>query len=180
MNGFTTPTSGVAPEYRLPSRWHQRATASASPEIQSRAARGNLATRCWTVISPDSPVGATSDRPAGRDYGSELQEIAGIGPDWNGMGSPCPNLRAIRDSERLLAELLVMDSPPQIIMPSGDGGVAFVWEIGKLYADIECLNDGECVACHGYGNERRTIWAVEPTANGYRAAAERIMDFLGG
>lgn len=63
--------------------------------------------------------------------------------NWNSYGAQPPNEKAISIGEAIFSHLIEQDLLPDRIVPSVEGGLAFVFLFGELYADIECFNDGD-------------------------------------
>ncbi len=77
-----------------------------------------------------------------------------------------PNEVAFKNAFQILLALEERDLEPLDILPSGEGGVAFIFEAASrgtgrpLYADIECLNSGSVLITVDDWNAPAQVWLV--------------------
>lgn len=73
-----------------------------------------------------------------------LNEMNGLGADWEAIGSEPPNEVSKSLALRVLDRSFLMDRvQPSYATASAEGGVGIVYRSDGRYAAIECLNSGE-------------------------------------
>ena len=84
------------------------------------------------------------------------------GNDWNAYGSPAPSKRSIEFVRSILNSLWGESLLPDRVLPSADGGVAFVFQSGTdNRAVIESLNQEETylLLYDRQGNSKTLTWS---------------------
>jgi hypothetical protein len=95
-----------------------------------------------------------------------------------GMHQP-PSDLARRLSEVVLRALRLSDLSPTRVVPSAEGGIAFVFCRHDRYADIEIFNSGEVLAVTSDRKGEPTVWAVPMDGgDGLLASVRTIRDYL--
>lgn len=109
----------------------------------------------------------------------KLAAVEEIDADWNGGDSEAPNLTS-RQRARRLVELAVRDAHlmPSAVLPSVEGGIAFVFKEGLRQGSIEILNSGELVAAYFDNFSEPTVWEFAPNDASTTTALERIRVFV--
>jgi len=85
---------------------------------------------------------------------------------------------------RLLFSLEEAALEPVDILPSGEGGIAFIFEAPPskserpVYADIECLNSGSVIATIDTWRERPRIWRLDDDPRTWPDALDDIRTAL--
>ena len=77
-------------------------------------------------------------------------------------GEPPPSARALTDAWTVLDSLVEADLRPTRVTTSAEGGIAFIFERGGKYADIECLNNGCVLAGFTDFADRREVLDFDP------------------
>lgn len=81
-------------------------------------------------------------------------------------GIELPNQVAFKTAFQILLALEECELEPLDIVPSGEGGIAFIFEAASQstgrppYADIECLNSGSVIATIDDWNAPAQVWLV--------------------
>lgn len=92
----------------------------------------------WDKVRPD---GNSVTLPA--DYpNAHLAKLMDQIENARAEGLPTPNAASRGRARKVLLWLVREGLHPSRVVPSGDGGVAFIFSKDGKYADIECLNDG--------------------------------------
>jgi len=104
----------------------------------------------------------------------QLQELAGLSPNWDSYGAEAPNEQARNTAKRVLTLLRSMSVPPTRIVASAEGGVGICFAREDLYADFECFNTGEIVAVRYRGSGEPVAWEVQPEDEAIKTAIEQI------
>jgi hypothetical protein len=75
--------------------------------------------------------------------GSEIDRLLQTPDNWNSYGSPAPSELAVKNTYPILQALRVKLVQPERVLPSADGGVAFIFVSDTISrAAIESLNGG--------------------------------------
>lgn len=75
----------------------------------------------------------------------QLSELCDLTDDWNSYGAEAPNQKSLAIATMVLLQLFQQDFLPNKVIPSADGGIAFVFLNNGKQADIEVFNDGEAL-----------------------------------
>lgn len=94
--------------------------------------------RGWLAWSPTSLL-AVPSRAGWDGLWSAVQTLVS-------RDASTPNALARRNAERVLEALRLHGLKPARVIVSGEGGLAFIFDGGSRYADVECLNDGSVLA----------------------------------
>lgn len=122
-------------------------------------------------VEPDAPeTSLTSEFIAAEELlgpiRSALRDLDNTKSDWNSYGAPAPSLRSINMGWRVLASLREAALIPERVLPSAEGGVAFIFmSTGENRAVIETLNSGEdfVLLYDRRGNSKTMEWTGEIT-----------------
>jgi hypothetical protein len=122
-------------------------------------------------VEPDAPGPAqTSEFFATEErlgpVRSALRDLDNIKDDWNSYDAPAPSLRSINMGWRVLASLREASLIPERVLPSAEGGVAFIFiSTGENRAVIETLNSGEdfVLLYDRRGNSKTMEWKGDIT-----------------
>lgn len=91
-----------------------------------------------------------------------LNELNFVPDNWNAYGSPSPSKRSIEFARTILYSLLSETLLPDRVLPSADGGVAFVFRSETdNRAAIETLNEDETYVLlyDRQGNSKTLTWS---------------------
>jgi hypothetical protein len=91
-----------------------------------------------------------------------LNELYFVPDDWNAYGSPSPSKQSIEFARSILNSLWGESLLPDRVLPSADGGVAFVFRSdSENRAVIESLNEDEtCLLLYDrQGNSKTLTWS---------------------
>jgi hypothetical protein len=91
-----------------------------------------------------------------------LNQLASIPDNWNQYGSPAPSARSIVSARQVLDSLQSESLVPRRVLPSAEGGVAFVYlSETENRAVIESLNDDEIfiLLYDRRGNSKTLDWS---------------------
>jgi len=80
-----------------------------------------------------------------REYRETILNLSQLPLNWNGRKWKRPNIVAEGLALIILECIIDMDLPLIRIVPSADGGMAFIFTQEGLVADIECFNSGSVV-----------------------------------
>lgn len=69
---------------------------------------------------------------------------------------------------------------PEAVIPSAEGGIGFVFGLGRHYADIECFNDGEIVALCSNGQGTIKSWDVDRNDLRVRESINKVNTHIRG
>jgi hypothetical protein len=108
-----------------------------------------------------------------------VEELEGLPDNWDGYGAESPNATAIALARDVLDRLHSDALTPERIVPSAEGGVAFVFRAPDRYADIECFNDGSVFAGSSGDTIPTEVWPVGADGTSLGATIERIRTILG-
>ncbi len=92
---------------------------------------------------------------------ANLTELDQLKPGWNTYDAEPPSFLAMTTALRMLKILSSVDCLPDRVLPLADGGVAFVYNHGPLYANFECFNDGEITAGISNRSDQHEAWDVD-------------------
>jgi hypothetical protein len=95
--------------------------------------------------------------------GRSLSQLDSVPDDWNTYGSPAPTVRSIKTARRILDSLQSESLLPKRVLPSAEGGVAFVYHSDtENRAVIESLNNDEAfiLLYDRMGNSRTLDWSA--------------------
>jgi hypothetical protein len=84
---------------------------------------------------------------AAMDDLKRIDELRGSEPSWAGRRVDAPSTTSALRSKHIVLSCYRYGLPPDSVIASGEGGVALCFVNGNLYADIECLNSGDLLAC---------------------------------
>lgn len=107
---------------------------------------------------------------------ANLTELDQLKPGWNTYDAKPPSSLAMTTSLRMLRTLSSLDCLPDKVLPLADGGVAFVYKHGPLYANFECFNDGDVTAGISNRSDHHEAWDVDLSS--VEDSVERIRSFL--
>ncbi len=107
---------------------------------------------------------------------ANLTELDQLKPGWNTYDAEPPSARAMTTALKVLRILSSLDYLPDRVLPLADGGVAFAYNHGPLYANFECFNDGEITAGISNRSDRHEAWDVN--LGSVEDSAQRIRSFL--
>jgi hypothetical protein len=102
-----------------------------------------------------------------------IKELTELKDGWNSYNAPAPNQISI-DNAKKVARILKLADFPAEVLPSGEGGIGFVFKNGDKKADIECLNNGNIIAVCYSNTLAPHSWEVA----GIKATVERIKEFI--
>lgn len=92
---------------------------------------------------------------------------------------------ALDNAARVRARLAELDQADLRVVETGEGGLAFVWEVTGLYADIECTPEGDVLLglmdwIAPTSPENPAVAKVDPTnRETFRPTWERLSAFMG-
>ena len=120
-----------------------------------------------------------------REQGAQLERLdsfRALPRGWDSYEAEPPNEVALANARRLLRVAWEYEGGAKLrLSPSVEGGVGVIFGAdAKKYADIECFNDGEILAITSAGTPEPSVWTVDASPEGFRAAIERISSFLNG
>ena len=78
------------------------------------------------------------------DVGDELSRLQGLQDDWDGMGAAAPSQEVVRNCYWLMRTCRGRErqmSPPDLVRPTPDGGVAMEWRRFPVRLEIEVSED---------------------------------------
>jgi len=67
---------------------------------------------------------------------SDLDELSGLQPDWDGYGAPRINPKIIEAARRFV-DSLPDDSPKPTVVPMSSGNLQFEWHHGRRSIELE-------------------------------------------
>ncbi|MCP4662814.1 MAG: antitoxin family protein [bacterium] len=107
---------------------------------------------------------------------ANLTDLDQLKPGWNTYDAEPPSATALTTALKVLRSLSSVDYLPDRVLPLADGGVAFVYNNGPLYANFECFNDGEITAGISNRSDHHEAWDVD--LDSVEDSAGRIRAFL--
>ena len=110
-----------------------------------------------------------------------LSQLASMLDDWNRYGSPAPSARSIVRAQQVLDSLQSESLPPKRVLPSAEGGVAFVYlSETENRAVIESLNSDEIfiLLYDRRGNSKTLDWSQSRLAQ--KSLLRELRDHLRG
>jgi hypothetical protein len=92
-----------------------------------------------------------------------IDELKLLGRDWDSYDAEAPNFIALSRLKRCVAIAETLGMQPRTLVPSPEGGAAYVAACGRVSADIEFFNVGDVAAITAVGG-KMDVWelAVEP------------------
>jgi hypothetical protein len=82
----------------------------------------------------------------------QLSEIRNLTQNWDSYGAPAPGLNSTLAAKQAIEKLRLGQLLPELVAPSGEGGVAVYFSRGSQKAFIEFLNEGEVLLAR-YGKD---------------------------
>ncbi len=107
---------------------------------------------------------------------ASLTELDQLKPGWNTYDAEPPSARTMTTGLKMLKILSAVNCLPDRVLPLADGGVAFVYNHGPLYASFECFNDGAITAGISNRSDHHEAWDVD--LGSAEDSAERIRTYL--
>lgn len=112
---------------------------------------------------------------------SDLSQLASVQENWNSYGSPAPTEPSIEKARSILSALESAQLVPSKVMPSAEGGVAFVFmSQTENRAVLESLNSMESfiLLYDRNGNSKTLDW--DDSASHRSNLLDRLKDHLKG
>lgn len=99
-------------------------------------------------------------------------------PGWNSYDAPPVSADTIAAALTALAELYVLNTPPDRVLPSPSGGVALAYGRGPRKADIEFFPDREVLLLLRAPRENLPPVVIDVDPAAIEAAVRRLRDWL--
>lgn len=94
-------------------------------------------------------------------------------------GAPAPNHQAVELAQTVLARFYQIETTPDKIVATADGGIAICFIDGNKYSDIECSNEGGLLGVTTNRRDRPVIWEINQSLSDIGNACARIKKFIG-
>jgi len=70
---------------------------------------------------------------------SRIDELKGLGDNWDGYGSPRIQTRALTQAIKLVVSLDLQDLPAPVVSPVAGGAIGFHWRVGTRELELTFL-----------------------------------------
>ncbi|MBN1515612.1 hypothetical protein JXA32_03480 [Candidatus Sumerlaeota bacterium] len=108
-----------------------------------------------------------------------INELKELERDWDSYGAPAPTFKAISLSQTILDELNNIEFLPNGVLPSVEGGIAFIFSNHEKYANVEIDNDGDAICGMSDRINDARVFQFNPEDRAdFVAAIDEIRDFL--
>lgn len=113
-----------------------------------------------------------------REALEKLAQFRALPENWDSYGAEPPNENAAMRAEAALRILHRLNSPPDRLAASAEGGITLSFFHGKKYGDLEFFNTGETLVVTSNGIGTPEVWEVAEDNASLSNALEKIRDFV--